>query len=519
MAIEVNYRQATRLFLSHLRENNMTDRLLESYKQTLGGSFKRLIGSELRVYPLSLDKIRERYPKTRQYSFAYSAQNFLSFIKSNPNLLKTSFGQAIAELLKHLSELSTIAKQDIKNHLFKIISFDIDDLSVSQIPEKIIRNCMNKSSGRKFKRGRRFFKFLIHANMLDTKHLPVYTSKIIRFIEHEGDSAADRLELKQACRIYIKHLTQETRLHDGAVSSKYYHILAFAQFIGNKKKINLISRDDILYYLNHLELKRGYSQESKTAVLTTIRSFFTLFAAQGLVKANTTANIKIKKVKKIDKTTLSEEELTAIFSAAYLKYQPYDGIIPADSRVTLARWLASRDWAIICLLVCTGLRRKEIASLKTDSIDFRQRVIRITGKGDNNYQVRERIIPVTEPIALSAVEIYLSLRPKSIFDYLFLNIHFEPLKTYGFVEVVNNMKKQLFPQKSLTITQIRKSFVSLCAKKGIDPLILKEIMGHNSLATTMKYYLTVQEQQLREVWEQNNPLLYFSKEEFEEWTI
>ncbi len=116
MAIEVNYRQATRLFLSHLQKNNMTDRLLESYKQTLGGSFKRLIGSELRVYPLSPDKIRERYPKTRQYSFAYSAQNFLSFIKSNPNLLKASFGQAIAELLEHLSELSTIAKQDIKNH-------------------------------------------------------------------------------------------------------------------------------------------------------------------------------------------------------------------------------------------------------------------------------------------------------------------------------------------------------------------------------------------------------------------
>ncbi|MBA7541114.1 Tyrosine recombinase XerD [subsurface metagenome] len=133
--------------------------------------------------------------------------------------------------------------------------------------------------------------------------------------------------------------------------------------------------------------------------------------------------------------------------------------------------------------------------------------------------MRERIIPVTEPIALSAVEIYLSLRPKSIFDYLFLNIHLEPLKTYGFVEVVNNIKKQLFPQKSLTITQIRKSFVSLCAEKGIDPLCLRQIMGHNSLATTMKYYLTVQEQQLREVWEQNNPLLYFSKKEFEEWTI
>ena len=230
-------------------------------------------------------------------------------------------------------------------------------------------------------------------------------------------------------------------------------------------------------------------------------------------------DIRIKKEKKIVKTVLSEEELTLIFKSAYLKYQPYEQITPADSRETLKIWLAARDWAIICLLICTGLRRKEIASLKTDSIDFHQRVIRITGKGDNRYQVRERIIPITEPIAISAVEIYLSLRPKSIFDHLFLNTHLEHLKTSGFAKVVKNLKQELFPQKRLTITKIRKSFITLCAEKGIDPLVLRQIMGHNSLATTMKYYLTVREQHLREVWEQNNPLLYFTKKEFERWTI
>jgi len=497
----------------------MTDRWLESFKHTLGGSFKRFIGSELRVYPLSLDKIRERYSKTRQYSFAYSAQSLHSFIKSNPCLLKASFGQAVAELLEHSSKLSKNTRRHLKNDLFKIISFDIDDLLVSQIPEKVIHDCMKGPSRHMLLRGKRFFKFLIHANMLDSKHLPVYTNKIIRFIEQEDDSAGGRPNLDQACRIYLKHLIQETRLHDEAIRTNYYHIISFAQFIGNKKKIDLISRDDILCYLNHLELKRGYSQKSKSAVLTTIRRFFTLFAAQGLVKTNTTANIRIKKVKKIDKTALSEEELTSMFCAAYLKYQPYEGITPNDSRVTLERWLAARDWAIICLLICTGVRRKEIASLKTDSIDFRQRVIRICGKGDASYQVRQRIIPVTEPIALSAAEIYLRLRPKSIFDHLFLNTHLEPLKTSGFAKVVNNIKRELFPQKRVSITEIRRSFVNLCSEKGIDPLILKQIMGHNSLATTMKYYLTVREQHLREVWEKTSPLLYFSKREFEQWMI
>ena len=69
------------------------------------------------------------------------------------------------------------------------------------------------------------------------------------------------------------------------------------------------------------------------------------------------------------------------------------------------------------------------------------------------------------------------------------------------------------------MTVLRKSFSSLCAQKGIDPLVLKQIMGHASLATTMKYYLSIQQQQLKEVWETNNPLHYFTEKEWRSWIL
>lgn len=520
MAIEIKYSQAVRVFLKHLQQNNMTNRWLESFRQTLHGSFRRFIASELTIYPLNLDKIKNRYSKPRQYSFAYSVNRFHTFIQSNPHLGKASFSRAVAELLEHSNELCIATKRAIRNEVFKVVSFDIDDLAVSHIPVKVIQDCMRGPSRHMLVRGKRFFKFLIHANLLDPRHLPPHSSKIMSFIEQDDDSdRGEPLELEQACRIYVRHLIREKRLRWEAIRSAYYHSTSFADFAGHKTRLKLIRRDDILGYLNHLELQRGYSQRSKITVLTTLRSFLAFFAAQRLIQAGTAANIRIKRVKKLDKSCLSEEQLSSIFKAAYLKYQPYEGITPTDSRVTLEKWLAARDWAILSLLICTGLRTKEIASLKTDSIDFRQRVIRICGKGDNSYQVRERILPVTEPITLSATEIYLRLRPESIFDQLFLNTHLEPLNTYGFAKVVNKMKRELLAQQSLTITEIRRSFVNLCAEKGIDPLILKQIMGHNCLATTMKYYLTVREQHLREVWEKTNPLLYFSKREFEQWMI
>ncbi len=58
MAVEVNYIQAVRLFLQHLKASNMTQRWLKSFERTFKGSFKRFIAGELIVYPLSLDKIK-----------------------------------------------------------------------------------------------------------------------------------------------------------------------------------------------------------------------------------------------------------------------------------------------------------------------------------------------------------------------------------------------------------------------------------------------------------------------------
>ena len=142
--------------------------------------------------------VRDRYSKPRQYSFACSVKKFHFFIKNNPYLVKASFGQAIAELIEHLSELSTRTKRYIKNDLFKIISFDVDELAVSQIPEKVIRDCMKESYRHILVRGKRFFKFLIHANMLDSKHLPVYTSKMMKFVEQEDDSEGDQANLEQS---------------------------------------------------------------------------------------------------------------------------------------------------------------------------------------------------------------------------------------------------------------------------------------------------------------------------------
>jgi len=81
-----------------------------------------------------------------------------------------------------------------------------------------------------------------------------------------------------------------------------------------------------------------------------------------------------------------------------------ENVLLTDYKLTLERWLAARDLAIISMLICTGIRTKEIASLHIDSVDLRERVIKIKGKGDGAHKIRCSII-IDEYVAAMALSI------------------------------------------------------------------------------------------------------------------
>ena len=521
MPIQINYDEALGMFLNHLRKTNVSEKQIKRVEQPLRNAVKRMIARELPVYPLNLSKTNAVYSRARRYEFKYAFNRFTAFLHNNPDLQSLSFHEALQEMEKQLCYLGTGSLTNIKLKILRIVKFDVGEMAVRRISEKVIQKCMNGTANYPYLFGRGFFRFLIHRGFLPTRYLTRKKSRILERIAKASESIRDPLTIEQASLLYARHILKEKCLQESAVLAQYYHLNIFSRFVGPQKRVSAINQEDVLRYLRDLEFSRSYNSQSRATALGSVRRLFAFFLAGGTVQHNPTTGIRVKKVQKIDKTILSEEELTLIFTEAYLKYRQYEEMSTLDSRSTYHRWMAARDWAIISVLICTGIRAKEMAALRTDSVDLRQRMIKIDGKGDPTYyRIRERVIPLTEPIALTALEIYLSLRPESIFPHLFLaSQQLQPLTWLGFWHVLRKFKIKLFPDKPFTITQIRKSFVSLCAQKGLDPLILKQIMGHNSLATTMKYYLSVKQQYLKEAWENNNPLIYYSQKEWQAWLI
>ena len=137
---------------------------------------------------------------------------------------------------------------------------------------------------------------------------------------------------------------------------------------------------------------------------------------------------------------------------------------------------------ILILLYSTGMRISEIANLKIVDIDSKNMRIKIVqGKG-----CKDRFTILSQQVLMELRAYYLIYKPK---EYLFNG--FRPGKRYSVRSIQHLMQKALtnvgLQNKHFTIHTIRHSFATHLLDNGTDLHTIKELLGHSSLQTTMKY--------------------------------
>lgn len=137
---------------------------------------------------------------------------------------------------------------------------------------------------------------------------------------------------------------------------------------------------------------------------------------------------------------------------------------------------------ILMLLYSTGIRVSEIANLRIADIDSTNMRIKIVqGKG-----AKDRFTILSEQVLLELRAYYIIYRPK---EYLFNGD--KPGKRYSVRSIQHLMQKALtkvgLENKNFTIHTLRHSFATHLIDNGTDLHTIKELLGHSSLQTTMKY--------------------------------
>jgi len=146
---------------------------------------------------------------------------------------------------------------------------------------------------------------------------------------------------------------------------------------------------------------------------------------------------------------------------------------------------AWRDYLMVSLFYLTGIRRAELAGLKTTDVDFKKCYMSVLGKGN-----KQRLVPFGDSIREDMLY-YLSLRDnfanskKADRGFMFLNYRGEPLTVRSIDRIVKKYCSSL--GRKVTPHMLRHSFATHMLENGADIFAIKEILGHSSLATTQKY--------------------------------
>jgi integrase/recombinase XerD len=138
------------------------------------------------------------------------------------------------------------------------------------------------------------------------------------------------------------------------------------------------------------------------------------------------------------------------------------------------------------MLYATGLRSAELANIKLGDIDFKNRVIRICGKGN-----KQRLVVFGEEASFW-LDLYLSRsRPAMRRDYrcndVFLSIRGRQIST-GALRLV--VKKHAFNnkiEKPMSTHSLRHAFATHLLDAGADLRVIQMLLGHACISTTQIY--------------------------------
>jgi len=256
----------------------------------------------------------------------------------------------------------------------------------------------------------------------------------------------------------------------------------FATWI--ERDITRAGRADIKAFVLELAGKRRYQPAAIRRKLVALRRFYRYLVVEGTRDDDPTTGIDAPKLPKRLPVVLDEDTVARLIRA------------PAAAGQTEFQRL--RDRAILEMLYASGVRRAEVASLNLHDVDLRRRIMRVTGKGN-----KQRMVLINEA-ASTAMDAYLAKRPASADDAFFVGRRGRRLGVRAIWEIVRTFERLSGISLHVSPHVLRHSFATHLLENGADLMTIKELLGHESLATT-QIYTNVSVEHMRKTYDDAHP--------------
>ena len=304
--------------------------------------------------------------------------------------------------------------------------------------------------------------------------------------------------LEEYLRQFLEHLRYERNVSAHTLRNYSSDLEQFHQHIAPAKvdgKREQISVKDI----DHLTIREWMASlhadnRKKTSIarkLASLRTFFQFLVREGIQENNPAKLVATPKVERKLPNHLSMEDAVRFIESPDLEND-----------------LGRRDRAILEFLYATGMRVGELVNLNLKDIDFREKLVRVTGK-----RKKQRILPFGEP-ALQSLMFYLNeSRPTFLNNcppterdeqVVFLNYQGTRITTRSVGRMVDKYIKQVADIHAISPHSLRHSFATHLLDSGADLRDIQELLGHVRLSTT-QIYTHVSMEKLIEVYDRTHP--------------
>lgn len=256
----------------------------------------------------------------------------------------------------------------------------------------------------------------------------------------------------------------------------------FATYLGGPAAA--AKRTDVKAFVAELAGKRRYQPAAIRRKLVALRRFFRYLIVEGTREDDPMLGVDPPKLPKRLPHVLREDDVARLIRTP-----------PPAGRTDFQRY---RDRAILEVLYASGIRRAEVASLDLADADIERRIMRVIGKGN-----KERTVLINAAAA-DAMRAYLAYRPRTSDPAFFVGRRGQRLGVRAVWEIVKTFERLSGLSIRATPHVMRHSFATHLLENGADLMTIKELLGHESLATT-QIYTNVSIEHLRKTYDAAHP--------------